>query len=276
MPNCLLGNSRMSGGGELQAPWPDVVIAAGRRLVPLLRYIKKKNPQCFTVYLMRPDAPLRDFDLLAIPQHDKPKVHPRMVATLGAPHGVTVEKLEVAAAEWAPKLEHLPCPRIAVLAGGNSASAKYELEDFHELGMLASGMAIAAGGSLLVTNSRRTGKQATDYLRLALSAEHELFLWEPEAPNPYHAFLGAAEAIIVTGDSMSMCAEACGTGKPVFIYIPRKGRLAPKLRAMHESLFEAGLAQPLTANMSIDWKPTAILDEAGRVAAEIVQRLTRS
>lgn len=274
LPNRLLGKSRISGGGELQAPWPDMVIAAGRRLVPLLRYIKKQNPKCFTVYLMRPDAPLTDFDLLAIPQHDRPKNHPNLITTLGAPHGVTAEKLAAAIVEWQEQLAHLLSPRIAVLAGGNSASARYELEDFHELGVLASELANAAKGTLMVTTSRRTGKAATDYLRLALSAEHELFAWSPEAPNPYHAFLGTAEAIVVTGDSMSMCAEACGTGKPVFIYIPRKGKLAPKLRAMHESLFDAGLAQPLTANMRIDWQPTVMLDEAGRIAAEILRRFT--
>lgn len=273
VPNRLLGRSRISGGGVLASPWPDIAIAAGRRLVPLLRYIKKQNPACFAVYLMRPGAPLRDFDLLAIPEHDKPKEHPNILTTLGAPHGVTAEILATAAAEWQAQLQHLPTPRIAVLAGGNSTSAQYMPEDFHELGVLASEMVNATGGSLMVTTSRRTGRVGTDYLRLALSAEHELFLWEPEAPNPYHAFLGLAEAIIVTGDSMSMCAEACGTGKPVFIYVPRKGRLAPKLRAMHESLFEQGLAQPLTANMLPDWKPQQALDEAGRVAAEIIRRI---
>lgn len=274
LPNRLLGKSRISGGAELHAPWPDIVIAAGRRLVPLLRYIKKQYPQCFTVYLMRPDAPLADFNLLAIPQHDRPKDHPNLITTLGAPHGVTAEKLASAAAEWQERLAHLPAPRIAVLAGGDSASARFALEDFYELGNLASMMANAAGGSLMVTTSRRTGARATDYLRLALSAEHELFAWSPEAPNPYHAFLGLAEAIIVTGDSMSMCAEACGTGKPVFIYVPRKGSLAPKLRSLHQSLCDAGLARLLTANMPMDWQPTAMLDEAGRVAAEVVKRVS--
>lgn len=275
MPNRLLGRTQLSMTGGLEPPWPDIAIAAGRRLVPLLRHIKKKNPKCFIAYLMRPDAPLKDFDLIAVPQHDRPLKDQNVMLTLGAPHAVTAEKLGLAAAEWRERLAHLPTPRIAVLAGGNSSSAQFHPEDFHELGLLASDMANAANGSLLVTTSRRTGKKAADYLRLALAAEHELFLWEPEAPNPYQAFLGLAEIIIVTGDSMSMCAEGCGTGKPVFIYVPRKGRLAPKLRALHESLVELGLAQYLSANASIHWKPLEPLDEAGRIAEEILSRFTR-
>lgn len=276
LPNRLLGRGQHSAVEKLTAPWPDIVIAAGRRLAPLLRYIKKKNPNCFTVYIMRPDAPLSAFDLVAIPQHDNPPQRSNVIATLGAPHAVTREKLSVAGKAWEGRWAQLPKPRIAVLAGGNSASAQYMADDFHELGALASAMAEAAGGSLLVTTSRRTGKKAPDYLRLALSVEHELFEWSPEAENPYLGFLALAEAIIVTGDSMSMCAEACGTGKPVFIYVPRQGKLAPKLRSLHESLVEHGLAQYLTANLSPNWHPAEPLDEAGRVAREIVARTSRT
>lgn len=274
MPNRMLGRTQLSMTGGLEPPWPDIAIAAGRRLVPLLRYIKKKNRRCFIAYLMRPDAPLKDFDLIAVPEHDRPLKGLHVMLTLGSTHAVTAERLAAAAEEWREKLVPLPTPRIAVLAGGNSTSAQFHPEDFYELSLLASELANQAGGSLMVTTSRRTGKKATDYLRLALAADHELFLWKPEAPNPYHGFLGLADAIIVTGDSMSMCAEACGTGKPVFLYVPRKGQLAPKLRALHESLVERGLARYLSANASLHWKPTEPLDEAGRVAAEILRRFT--
>lgn len=47
-------------------------------------------------------------------------------------------------------------------------------------------------------------------------------LWTGEGPNPYYAFLGLAEAILVTADSVNMVSEACGTGKPVHI-IPLEG-----------------------------------------------------
>ena len=46
-----------------------------------------------------------------------------------------------------------------------------------------------------------------------------LFRWTKGAnDNPYFAFLGLADTIVVTGDSMSMLAEACATRKPVYIF----------------------------------------------------------
>lgn len=277
LPNRVLGKTKISASShEISAPWPDIVIAAGRRLVPMLRYIKKQNPRCFIAYMMRPETSLKGFNLVAIPAHDSPKPAANVMETLGAPHRVTPALLLDAARQWQETLSHLPQPRIAVLAGGDSASAVFSPQDFHELGNLASEMAERCEGSLMVSTSRRTNDKQADYLRLALTVDSEFFAWERKAPNPYHAFLALADAIIVTGDSMSMCAEACGTGKPVYIYIPRQGRLAPKLRKLHESLIHKGVARYLSANINTDWLPATPLNEAARIAAEIVSRYAAS
>ena len=71
---------------------------------------------------------------------------------------------------------------------------------------------------------------------------------------------------------MSMCAEACSMGKPVFIFTPRGGKLSPKLQRFHQSLYERGLAQPLTAGVRPVDITASPLDEAGRVANEIMHR----
>ena len=173
---------------------------------------------------------------------------------------------------WLLELAELPAPRIAILAGGNSKSATYTAEDFHELGSLASALAASLGGSLLATTSPRTSPQQTDYLRLALSEPHRFHQWQRHTPNPYHAYLALADAVIVTGDSMSMCAEACGTGKPVLVYLPRHGRLAPKLQRFHQALFEERYAAPLAANTLLP-PPGPPLNEAKRVAEHILRML---
>ena len=57
-----------------------------------------------------------------------------------------------------------------------------------------------------------------------LFARHRLsrHRWRPDDPdNPYAAFLGLADEIIVTGDSASMLADACVTGRPVrYVALP--------------------------------------------------------
>ena len=280
LPNKIMGGSnfrlRRRSRAILQPPWPDIAIAAGRKLAPALRYIKRKNPDCFTVYLMNPQVSPKHFDLVAMPEHDKPAKAANILPTIGSVHALTSDILAAEADKWRSKYAHLPNPRIAVLVGGDSKSAKFVVEDFHEIGEIASQMArnIGADGnpaSLLVTTSPRTNARALDYLRLSLSVEHELFLWQSRVDNPYHAYLALAQVIIVTGDSMSMCAEACSLGKPVFIYVPRGGKLSPKLQRFHKSLFERNLAQPLTAGAMPDFNVGAALDEAGRVASEIVR-----
>src|SRR5262249_32283033 len=49
----LMGASRLGLNAEsramLKAPWPDLVIAAGRRTAPVARWIKRKSPKTVTI-----------------------------------------------------------------------------------------------------------------------------------------------------------------------------------------------------------------------------------
>ncbi len=72
----------------------------------------------------------------------------------------------------------------------------------------------------MITTSRRTPEFAQKAFK-ALAAHHDnIWLHSNErtghAPNPYFAFLGGADIILVTQDSTNMLTEACATGKPVF------------------------------------------------------------
>ncbi len=79
--------------------------------------------------------------------------------------------------------------------------------------------------SLIVSTSRRTGPAATKVLHDALARQKKVavFMWQPDDPtsrdNPYLAMLGAADAVVVTGDSVSMVSEAATAGKPVYVWL---------------------------------------------------------
>ncbi len=276
LPNSLLGASLLgvdkAGSSTIAPPWPDVVIAAGRRLIPLMRHIKKRNPKCFSCYLMHPQSSLTQFDLLAIPQHDEPPPADNIIATLGTPHRLTPQLLAEEAANWQDKFSHLPEPRIALLMGGDSPGGRFADDDWYQLAYHSSKLAERAGGSLLVTTSRRTSARAVNIVRLALTEPHLLHHWQPQGENPYLAMLGSADAIIVTGESMSMCSEACASGKPVFIYSSQTSS-SEKHKLLHEELYAHGYARPLDASSDPDWNPPAALDEAARIATAIRERL---
>ena len=72
------------------------------------------------------------------------------------------------------------------------------------------------GCGLLVTASRRTGAANLAILREELSLPG-IYFWDGSGENPYHAFLAAADAFLVSVDSVNMVFEACFTGKPVYV-----------------------------------------------------------
>ena len=272
LPNALRGASLSGLTRESAAlvapPWPKLVIASGRKTIPALRYIKRHSPTTTTVYLMRPDV-AAGIDLIAMPEHDQPPEHEHIIPTVAPLHAVTPETLEAARKSWAGQFDHLPKPWVALVLGGNTRQGRYTAGDWREL--IKHAEALAGGGSLLVTTSRRTPEEAISLCAALLHGPHLLHRWHHDKDNPYLGILACADAVIVSGDSLSMCAEVCVSGKPALIYtVPRV--LPEKYGRFHSSLYEYGVARPLTLNASIDWAPKAVLDDAGRVAYEIRAR----
>jgi len=274
LPNGLLGASLLgltkATRAALAPPWPELVIAAGRRAAPVARWLKRRHPNAFLVHLMWPGS-ARELDLVAAPAHDDLTERPGVIRTLGVPHRITPERLDAAAAALAPRLGELPRPRIACLVGGSNRAMRFTPDDALGLARRASALARERGGSLLVTTSRRTGAACTAALARGIAAPHLLHRWSPDpADNPYPGLLGAADAVIVTADSASMCSEACASGRPVFLYRPAGG-VSAKLARLHAALEAAGHLRPLGAAWPASRPPP--LDPASLVAAAIRARL---
>ena len=83
--------------------------------------------------------------------------------------------------------------------GGNSGRFVMTAEKGTSSGSLANDLAVAAGGSLLVTDSPRTPAAAGDALQRQLSAPHFCRRWGDEGDNPYLGLLALADAFVVTG-----------------------------------------------------------------------------
>lgn len=248
LPNILRGASGIGiekkSFEQLQAPWPKLVISAGRRSAPLLRYIKKQSQgQTRIVQLMRPDAGYKDFDLIAVPYHDKVKMAPNILRTLGSPHKFSADKIKDAAEYWKPKFMHLPRPWLGVMIGGAVKHGKMTVQHAKELIEPIVTAAQSKGGSLLITTSRRTPEDVIEFIESKLKLPHYMHVWGGQQENPYSGFLALSSVLIVTGDSMSMCSEACATGKPVYIF-SSDDFTKPKHRRFHNQLYRDGYAKP--------------------------------
>jgi mitochondrial fission protein ELM1 len=273
LPNALLGARIAHLSAEAKTriapPWPDLVIACGRRTLPVLRYLKKHAPEIRTVYLMKPDH-MKGVDLAAIPAHDEPPSAHNVLPTTGPLSAISADRLAEAGERWQGEFARLPTPRIGVLLGGKPAKGKYEhkaaMRLVHEADLLA-----REHGSLLITSSRRTPRMLLNAIPAIVTQPYFLYRWQSLATqNPYAGILALSDALAVAGDSLSMCAEAVSTGKPVFIQtgpgLPRKHR------AYHESLFARGVAKPLTPASSLQWLPAPATDDAALVAETINTR----
>ena len=259
------GLEHWSRKGIESKPPPTLVIAAGRRTAPLARWLKRRYGAKL-VQLMDPGWPGRGrFDLIAAPLHDELPEAPNVIRTLGACHRATPELLAAEAERWKDRLPDLPRPWTLVSVGGSTAQRTFSAADARALIEGCRDLP----GSLLVVTSRRTGAEAEAALEAGLPGNGWLCRWRGRADSPYLALLALADSVVVTGDSMSMCCEACANGGPVFIFAP--GHLAePKHALLHQALYERGYARPL-ADDPAPWRHPP-LNASAAVAAEIVRR----
>jgi mitochondrial fission protein ELM1 len=273
LPNLMRGASLVGIAEEtrqgLTTPWPRLVIAAGRRTAPIARWIKRQSKgQTIIVQIMHPGSGGGEFDLIALPLHDAHAPAPNQLRITGAPHRLTQEKLDAAALQWAPRLSHLPRPYLAVLVGGPTHKRPFDDAMASGLGEEVERLRQRMGASLLVTGSRRTPAHAWQALCAKLQGPRLLFDGHG-SDNPYLGFLALADAIVVTGDSVSMACEACFAGKPVSIFAP-SGFVGAKHARLHADLFEKGYAAALgDALLS---PPGAPLNAAHDIAREIRRR----
>ncbi len=178
-----------------------------------------------------------------------------------------------------PRFAGLPRPILGVLIGGANRSYRLSLDRLAAIAEAIAGVLRAGGGSALVTPSRRTGAAGVALLRerlAGLPAE----IWDGSGDNPYYAYLAAADALLVTADSVSMISEAAATGKPVHILELAKNRWGGdgKFARFHATMREAGITRPFTGEIE-SWSYSPLDDTAragkllrGQVLARLAQR----
>jgi mitochondrial fission protein ELM1 len=256
------------GADPIEPPWPDLWIAAGRASLPFsIRMRRWSGGRTFVVQTQDPRLPPRLFDLVVPPRHDGLSGD-NVLPITGAPNRVTPGRLEAARARFAGRLAGLPRPVVAVLVGGRSRAFDLPAERARALAAELSQALDAAGGSLLVSFSRRTPEPARAILAEAL-ADRPGWLWDGEGENPYFAFLAAADLVAVTEDSTTMAAEAATAGKPILV-LKLVGDSA-RMRRFHDDLEASGAARPFARRFE-PW-PCEPLHETDRAAAEILSRL---
>ncbi len=256
--------------GDRPVPaWPDLAISCGRRAVAAALAIgRAAGGATRCVHVTHPRVALSRFDVVVLPEHDGVS-GPNVVPVRGSVGRVTRARIAAAGAALADDLAALPRPRVAVLIGGSNRRYVLDRTVAARLGDDLARLAEAAGASLLVTPSRRTGAANMEVLRERLAGVPAR-IWDGAGDNPYLGFLGQADAVVVTCDSVNMISEACITGHPVLL-AALGGRGTAKFDRFHRTLVDAGHARWFRGQLERwDVRP---LDETPRAARAVLEKL---
>ncbi|WP_022970746.1 mitochondrial fission ELM1 family protein [Xanthomonas maliensis] len=252
--------------GRLQQP-PTVAIGCGRQAALATRLLRARGSR--VVQILDPRLDRRYWDLLIVPAHDALRGD-NVLPVLGSLHPVDDGWLAAGRADF-PQLARLPGPRLALLVGGPTAQVPWTLQDLATLCAHLRAQLHAAGGSLLITASRRTPAAAIATLRAACTDLPHLVWCDPrDGTNPYAGLLGWADALIATADSVNLLSEACATRVAVAAAFAEqaRGRVLSYLQALRQR--QRLQAPTEVLGLRAD---TAPIRETERIALQVHARL---
>lgn len=222
LPHFLIGKSlytvKVPTRTQLHPPWPDIVIASGRRSVAPARWIKQQSGhRAKLIQLGRPRAPLHLFDLvITTPQYGLPAAD--NVLSLSLPLQSPLDPNEKYLKSPFKELSELPRPWTGVLIGGTTWPFILDSRAASALGGDINRWIGTFGGSVLITTSPRSDPELAESLGKILKIPHFLDRWVAGSENSYKAILQSADQMIVTADSVSMLADTVRSGKPTAIW----------------------------------------------------------
>lgn len=277
LPNCirrktLIGIDRKQSAPIKGEPFPDAVLSISRRTAPIALWLKKASKgKTKIIQLMFPGKfGASEMDLIVIPEHDRGKAEgENLLYITGCAHRISPQALEEARQKWTPAFASLPKPLTAILVGGAIKNKPFTDKNAEMLADAILKVHNQVSGSILITSSRRTGKSAEDIIMKKLAhIPAYTYLWGEKKENPIMGFYACADRIIVTGDSVSMACESCGSGKPVMVF-SGKNWLTPKHQRFVQSLFDGGYAVDINAYNVENTAAMERLDPAAEIAERI-------
>lgn len=217
----FMGASPLSVERELRQttlvpPWPNLIILAGKRTVPIARWVRAQSGGRTRLVLVgHPRVSPELFDLVFITRQ-----YP-------TPGGSSIRLQPVAMSRYRkpPKaagqerswLDSLPRPHWLLMLGGETRHWKMRPQYIADIAAGLARRARKAGGSLIVVRSGRTSDEVLDETETRLDGEDcEWRVVRHDFPR-FAVLLDDADILFPTADSISMISESVITGKPVGI-----------------------------------------------------------
>lgn len=201
------------------APKPDIIFSSGGKSVFAARTLAARYGAPYIFLGERKPYPSEWFHTVFTPSIREQGRHDVQVEMI--PTQVTKVLAERAALSWPDR----PEGRIwAMVIGGSSVSHHFDRDEWTMLAGAMNDLAAQNGIRWVVTTSRRTGSMAEEKLKTALEPKRiaEAVWWSQKPDKKLMRYLGAAECVFVTQDSVTMITEAISSGRPVVVIRPGK------------------------------------------------------
>lgn len=232
---------------SIQRAEPLLVIGSGGKLSFLVAALNA-YPEVTGVFIGSPRSlPTDYFGRLYTTDENIDSEHVRRMILPPAPHASATESQRSAARQGYGLASDSKV--LAVLVGGDGAGCRYSLKDWRILAAAISGVAVSSGWHILLSTSRRTGPEAELMLKDLLS---ELCLQKAvwfgqQEERCVGSFLAAADAVLVTADSVSMIAEACSAGHRPYVFTPEQAAFPIRVQTLITRLYNEGYCRYHTA-----------------------------
>ena len=237
---CLAWTLTPESAQALLGRYADLIVSCGASLAPV-NLLWAGEHRAKSVVVMNPSPlPTARFSLVIAPRHDGLPRRANVVPIAGAfAAGPSEAPAEAAAHLRAhPRFRSAPQgpvahrhPVVAVLLGGDTAQYTVDAAFADGLALQVQAACERADGWFLVTTSRRTAAEAEQALaaRVDGDARCRLLLLASRDPldGTMEGILASADAVVATGESISMVSEACAAGRRVVAVMPP---LRPHLR----------------------------------------------
>ncbi len=248
----------------------DLIVSAGGKTSFANAWLARlqKVPNVFTGSLRRLSPGHFSVVLTLEPADDAP-AH----LLLDLPPGALDEReLEIQAAQFRKQLGPGQQTCWCMLAGGNGAGYRYREQDWRAVARLMKKVAGIYNIRWLLVSSRRTGVEAeqllAEYLDANVLAAH-CWYGKGDAYSA-EAWLGAAEKVFVTEDSMTMLTEAICARRPVISLRPQQSLPNDRYLRMVQRFADRGLVYRYALNQLAE-QPEMLNDAQCRVLKESPQ-----
>jgi mitochondrial fission protein ELM1 len=251
-----LGALRATSRGRdaLQAPWPDLLIVAGRKVAAVARWVRERSQGRTLVVALGAKAgtPPEGVDLA---------VTPRSLALFPHPNRIEIERPlvpEVPTARPGPAAERgrqrvqaVRGPRWALLIGSGTRALGLDRASAEALGRLVADSAAGLGASVLISGSRHAAPEVFEGCAAGVGRGaaliHRATPNQPEQERLWPALLELCDVFVLVGLGETTLTELCSTGRPVFLapQLPVRAALWPQLRdAFAEAVVRRAQARP--------------------------------